>query len=132
MQLGILKIRIIIVLCISVVGLLILSCVKKTNMENQITIKINSIDSKTKQYRINALDTIVVKMVKFGYLKKNFVTVGEYITDSTGSVNIKLDSTEEYHISLYGRNVFGWANFKENDLKNCQEINIEASPPEIR
>ena len=130
MQLGILKMKNI--LFLSSIAILGFSCKGKSDLDNQITIKINSIDSKTKQYRVDASDTIVVKMVKFGYLKKNFVTVGEYITNAKGFVNIKLDSSEEYHISLYGTNVFGWANFKENDLKNGQEINIEASPPEKR
>ena len=111
---------------------LITSCKKENDLENQITIKINSIDSKTKQRRVNAFDTIEVRMVKLGFLKKRFVSVGEYITDSTGSVKVKLDHTEEYHISLYGTDVFGWADFKENDFKDGQEVNIEASPPEKR
>lgn len=120
------------VLLISLVAMLISNCKGKSDLENQVTITINSIDSKTKQYRINKLDTIEIRMVKFGYLKKRFVTIGEYITDSTGSVKVKLDPNEEYHISLYGTNVFGWANFNENDLKDGQEVIIEASPPEKR
>ncbi|RYJ37387.1 hypothetical protein NU08_3558 [Flavobacterium anhuiense] len=77
--------------------MLILNCKKKSDLENQITVKIKAIDSKTKQYRVNASDTTEIRMVKPGYLKKKFVTVGEYITDSTGSVKVRLDSTEEYH-----------------------------------
>ena len=117
---------------VSVMFFLISSCKKGNDLENQITIKINSIDSETKLPRVNTFDTIEVRMVKFGFLKKRFVEVAEHITDSTGSVKIKLDCTEEYNISLYGTGVFGWADFTETDLKDGQEVIIEASPPEKR
>lgn len=130
MQLGIHKIKIIV--SVFLLAILIWNCKRKSDLENQITIKINSIDAKTKQNRINKFDTIQIRIVKFGYLKKNFVAIGEYITDSKGSVKIELDPNKEYHISLYGTNVFGWANFNKNDLKDGQEVNIEASPPEKR
>ena len=48
------------IICISVVAMLISSCTNKTNSENQITIKINSIDVKTKQLRVNMFDTLDV------------------------------------------------------------------------
>lgn len=130
MQLGILKNKII--LYISFVALLTLNCSRKSDVKGQITIKIKAVDSKTKQLRINSLDTIDIKVIKFGYLMKEFITIGEYIIDSSGSVKVKLDPKEEYHISLYGTDVFGWADFNENELKAGQEVTIEALPSEKR
>ena len=130
MQLGNLKMNIF--LFIWMLTILNSSCKRENDLENQIIVKVNSIDSKTKRHRTDSFDTIVIKMIKFGYLKKNFVQVGEYIMDSKGSVKIKLDTTKEYHISLYGRNIFGWVNLKVNDLKKGQEINIESSTPDFR
>ena len=47
--------------------MLIYSCTNKTNCENQITIKINSIDVKTKQLRVNMFDTVDVRITKSGF-----------------------------------------------------------------
>lgn len=127
MQSNILKTKI--VVCISIMFFLISSCNKKNDLENQITIKINSIDSKTKKPRVNAFDTIEVRMRCVGYLMKTFKKVGEYTTDSTGSVKIKLDSTEQYIFLLRGPNIYGSAEFTEaftkERLKDGQEVNIE-------
>ncbi len=109
---------------------LISSCKNENDLENQITIKINSIDSKTKQRRVNMFDTIDVRMAKFGFPMRRFVKVAEYIIDSTGSVKIKIDSTKGYSFFLSGLNVYGSENFDEaftkEKLKNGQEVNIEA------
>jgi hypothetical protein len=121
-----------ILVCISVIALLISNCNRKTDLDNQITITINSVDSDTKRPRVNAFDTIEVRKLGIGYLMKTSKKVGEYVTDSLGSAKIKIDRTEGYHISLYGIAVFGWANFNENDLKDGQDVIIEASPPEKR
>ena len=119
-----------ILVCISVLIFLISSCKNENDLENQITIKINSIDSKTKQRRVNMFDTIDVRMAKFGFPMRRFVKVAEYIIDSTGSVKIKIDSTKGYSFFLSGLNVYGSENFDEaftkEKLKNGQEVNIEA------
>lgn len=134
MQSDILKMKIIV--CISVVALLIFSCTKKTNLENQITIKINSIDGKTKQRRVNMFDTIEVRITEFGIPMQKYVKVAEYITDSTGSVKIKVNSTEEYRFMISGPNIYGSANFTEaftkEKLKDGQEVNIEVISLENR
>jgi hypothetical protein len=134
MQLNILKTRI--VVCNSIMVFLILSCNKKNDLKNQITIKINSIDNKTKLARVNAFDTIEVRMQGFGYLTKTFDKVGEYVTDSTGSVKVKLDCTEEYIFILGGPNIYGSAEFTEaftkEKLKDGQEVNIEVISTESK
>lgn len=130
MQLNILKIKTI--LLISLVTILISNCNRKSDLENQITIKINSIDNETKQPRINTFDTIEIRIKKFGYLMKRFVKVGECITDSKGSVKIKVDRTEENHFILGGPNVYGATEFAEGELKDGQEVNIEVISLENR
>lgn len=108
------------------------NCKNNSSLDNKINVTIKSKDSKTKKVRKNKSDTIQIRMVKFGFLKKNFVTVGEYVTDSLGTVKVKLNPTEKYHISLYGKNVFGWADFNENVLEDGQTIILKASLPEKR
>ncbi|REC48047.1 hypothetical protein DRF67_09155 [Chryseobacterium pennipullorum] len=109
---------------------LILSCSKRDDSKNQITIKITSIDSKTKQHRINKHDTIVIRKEGVGYLMKTFNKVGEYITDSTGSATIKIDSTKIYDISVLGTDVLGGDLYYPGHLKEGQEVNIEVMPLE--
>lgn len=106
------------------------SCNKKSNLDNQITIKVTSTDNKTKQPRINAYDTIDVRIEENGYLTKSYKKVGEYVTDSTGSVTIKIDHTKGYKFLLrkkgfYGSESFGKP-FSKEKLKDGQEVNIEA------
>lgn len=126
MQLNILKTKR--VLCISLVIMLISSCTKKTALESQITIKINSIDSDTGQPRINKFDTIEVRIAEFGIPMRKYVKVADYVTDYKGSVITKLDSNKEYHFILRGPYVYGAKEFSERELKNNQEINIEVIP----
>ena len=116
---------------ISTVFLLILfvTCNKKTDFENQITIKLNCIDIKTKEYRVNKFDTIEVSKATFGIFTQRFIKVEEYVTNSEGSVKIKIDSTQEYSFSIRGPYIYGSANFAEaytkERLKDGQEVNIE-------
>lgn len=112
--------------------ILILSCGNKNNSENQITIIINSIDNKTKQHRVNMFDTIDVRIAEFGFPKKKYVKIAEYITDSKGSVRVKLDSNEEYHFILGGSYIYGAEEFSSGELKDGQEINIEVISLENR
>lgn len=131
MQSDIFKMKVII--CFSVVTLLTFSCTKKTGvLENQITIKLNSIDYETKQPRINIFDTIDVRIAKFGFPMRKFVKVSEYITDSTGSVKVKLDQNEEYHFILGGKKIYGATEFSKGELKDGQEVNIEVISTENR
>jgi hypothetical protein len=123
MQLNIRKTKI--VVCISVLALLISNCNRKTDSENQITIKINSIDSKTKQRRVSFFDTIEVRKERFGYLTKTFPVEKKYVMDSKGSVKIKIDTTKLYKIFVLGFKAFGSEMYYPGHLKDGQEINIE-------
>lgn len=130
MQSKILKMSI--VLCVLLVAMLISSCKGKSDLENQITIIINSIDNKTKQNRVNMFDTIDVRIAEFGIPTRKYVKVAEYITDSTGSVRVKLDKNEEYHFILGGKNIYGSTEFSKGELKDGQEVNIEVISLENR
>lgn len=123
MQLNIRKTKI--VVCISVIALLISNCNRKTDSENQITIKINSIDSKTKQRRVNLFDIVEVRKERFGYLTKTFPVEKKYTMDSMGSVKIKIDTTKLYKIFVLGSKAFGPEMYYPGYLKDGQEINIE-------
>lgn len=116
-----------IIVCISTL-FLNAGCNEKKDSENQITITIRPIDSKTKRPRINMFDTIVIRKQGIGYLIKTFNKVGEYITDSTGTVNIKVDSTKIYDISVFGLNGSGGEIYYPGNLKNGQEVDIEIIP----
>jgi len=105
--------------------LLIVSCKGKGDLDNQITIKINSIDEKSKQKRINMFDTVEVRKEGFGWLMKTFNVVGVYITDSTGSVKIKIDSTKISEIHVLGLHELGIDMYYPGDLKNNQQVDIE-------
>ncbi len=111
---------------ISIIVLVASSCNRKTDLENQITIKVNSIDSKTKLPRINTFDTIDVRIESFGFPTKRFPKIAEYVTDSLGSVKIKLDRTENYHLLLGAPFIYGSEDIVGQNMKNNQEINIEA------
>jgi hypothetical protein len=115
------------VFCVSLVTILNLNCKGKSDLENQITITINSIDKETKQRRINKFDTVVVRKEGIGYLTKTFDKVGEYVTDSTGSVKIKIDSSKICDISVSGLNVLGGDMYYPGYLKDGQEVNIEVA-----
>jgi hypothetical protein len=122
MQSKILKMSI--VLCVSLVAILNSNCKGKSDLEGQITITINSIDKETKQRRINKFDTVVVRKEGIGYLTKTFDKIGEYVTDSTGSVKIKIDSSKICDISVSGLNVLGGDMYYPGYLKDGQEVNI--------
>lgn len=122
MRLIILKVKIMVYVVLMV--LFISSC-KKANLENQITVEIKSIDRESKKLRLNTFDTIEVRVMRFGYLTKEYVQVGQYVTDNNGSVKIKVDRSEENHFILSGQNVYGATEFSKNELKNGQIIYID-------
>ncbi len=121
-----------ILVSISVMVFLITSCKNKNDLENQITIKINSIDSKTKQLRVNFFDTVEVRKEGFGFIKKTFPVEKIYIMDSMGSVKIKIDTTKIYDISVSGLEVLGGDMYFPGHLKEGQEVNIEVRSYENR
>ncbi|WP_394675156.1 hypothetical protein [uncultured Chryseobacterium sp.] len=127
MQLGILRTKIILPLLL----LLLLDCNRKNDLNNPITITIKVIDSKTKQSRINKFDTIEVRKEGLGYLGKTFDKVGEYITDSTGIVQITIIPKEGYRFMASGQNVYGSANFTKaftkKILRNNEQVIIEVT-----
>jgi len=75
-------------------------------------------------------DTIEVVVARFGIIKKRFVKVAEYITDSTGSVSVKVDKTDENHFEIRGNYidgiyVTGSTVFSEGSLKDGKKVNLE-------
>ncbi|OCB75401.1 hypothetical protein [Flavobacterium crassostreae] len=104
----------------------------KDDSKNQITITINSVDKETKQRRVNKFDTVVVRKEGIGYLMKTFDKVGQYVTDSTGSVKIRIDSSKICDISVSGLNVLGGDMYNPGYLKDGQEVNIEVISIENR
>ena len=123
MQPHIRKIKLI--LFISILLLLITNCNKKSEVEGQITIKINSIDEESKKQRANMFDTLEVSKERPGLISKRFPIERKYITDSTGSVKIKIDPTKIYDFSVSGLNVLGGVMYYPGFLKDGQEVNIE-------
>ncbi|PKB15357.1 hypothetical protein CLU82_0428 [Flavobacterium sp. 5] len=114
-----------IVISISIIALLISNCSRKTDLDNQITITINSVDSKTKLPRINTFDDVEVRKEGIGYLMKTFKRVGKYKTDSTGSVKVKIDTTKIYDISVLAENALGGDMYYPGYLKDGQKVIIE-------
>lgn len=104
---------------------LLTSCNKKSELDNQITITINSVDKNTKKRRINLFDTIEVRKENFGFLKKNFTVDKQYVTDSMGAIKIKLDKSKIYEVSVLGLNKRGGDMYYPGFLKDGQELNIE-------
>lgn len=134
MQSNIIKIKN--VIGISFLLMLIICCNKNSSQENQITIKITLINKDTKQPRINSFDTIEVRKEGIGLLTKSFNKVAEYITDSTGSIRIKVNRNEGYKFMLSRKGFYGSENFSEaftkEKLKDGQEVNIEVFSIENR
>jgi hypothetical protein len=110
--------------CFFIILFSFLNC-NKSDSENQITITINSIDKETGQRRVNMYDTVEIRKEGIGYLTKTFKKVGEYVTDSTGAVSVKIDSTTQYSISVKGANVLGGYIYYPGQLKGRQEVDIE-------
>ena len=106
---------------------LLTSCNKKSELDNQITITINSVDKNTKKRRINLFDTIEVRKENFGFLKKNFTVDKQYVTDSMGAIKIKLDKSKIYEVSVLGLNKRGGDMYYPGFLKDGQELNIEVT-----
>lgn len=112
---------------------MIISSLGCTNYENKklIDVKINSVDRGSGKMRNNMFDTIEIRREGKGYLMKTFNEFGEYVTDSTGSVIVKIDSTKITDISVSGENVLGGMIFYPGDLKDGDEVNIEVFLIEI-
>ena len=127
MQSNILKIKN--VISFSFLIMSIISCYKNSNQENQITVKITLINKDTKQPRVNSFDTIEVRKEGIGLFTKSFDKVAEYITDSKGSINIKVNRNEGYNFLLSRKGFYGSENFSEpftkEKLKEGQKVNIE-------
>ena len=113
-----------IMICFSII-IIFLNCDKKSNLENQITITINSIDKATKHRRNNIFDKVIIRKEGGGFLKKNFKIIGEYVTDSSGLVKVKIDPTKICDISVLGLNAAGGDMYYPGHLKDGQEVNIE-------
>ncbi len=113
-----------ILVCICII-ITFLSCDSKSNLDNQITITINSIDKATKQRRENIFDKVIIRKEGGGFLKKNFKITEEYKTDSLGSVKVNIDSTKIYNISVLGLNAAGGDMYFPGHLKDGQEVFIE-------
>jgi hypothetical protein len=116
--------------------MLFMCCNRKSSQENQITIKITLINKDTRQPRTNSFDTIEVRKEGIGFLTKTFKKVAEYVTDSTGSIKIKIKRNEGYKFMLSRRGFYGAENFSEaytkEKLKDGQEVNIEVFSIENR
>lgn len=123
MKLNFLKMKIIFWSLIT--ALLFINCDRKTDLDNQITIKVNSIDSKTKQPRRNLFDTIDVRIESIGFPMKQFPKIAEYVTDCSGSVKIKIDRTENYILLLGAPYVYGSEDIIGEKLKDGQEVTIK-------
>jgi hypothetical protein len=124
------KKRVITIILIFILTLILAKHYSKSNLENQITITIRSIDSETKQPRTK--DTVEIEMGKWGIPMRRYVKVGQYITDSLGLVKINIDCTERYVFNIYGSHVYSFVEFAEDKLKNGQQVIIEVAPPEKR
>ncbi len=107
--------------------ILFLLCDSKSNLKNQITIAINSIDKASKQRRINMFDTVEISEESGGFFKKSFKIVGEFKTDSAGSVKVKVDPNKICNMYVKGFNVSGGTMYMSGKLKNGQELNIEVN-----
>lgn len=124
------KKRAIAIILIFIFTLILANYNRKSDLENQITLTISSIDSETKQPRPK--DTVEIRMGKWGIPMRRYVKVGQYITDSLGLVKVNLDCTERYVFNIYGLHVYSFAEFDEDELKNGQQVIIEVVPPEKR
>ncbi|WP_426475976.1 hypothetical protein ACP3T3_11270 [Chryseobacterium sp. CBSDS_008] len=107
--------------------LLIISCNRKSDVGKQLFIKVNSIDKETRQVRVNTFDTIEVRTPGIGYLMKTQEKVGEYITDSSGSVVIKIYTDKNYHLILGGDNAYGSVDINKGSMINGQMVTIKVT-----
>jgi hypothetical protein len=119
--------------CALLVAILISSCEGKKDLANQITVTINSVDEYTRENRVNMFDTIEVREARIGFPVRRYVKVAEYITDSTGSVKVKLYKNEEYLFMLSGKGkTDGSLWFSKEDLSDGENVKIEAKSFENR
>ncbi|WP_290840263.1 hypothetical protein [Flavobacterium sp.] len=111
---------------ISIIVLFLSNCDRKPNSEDRITITVNSIERETEKPRKNAFDTIELRIESFGFPKKEFPMIAQYITDSLGSVKIKIDRTEKYILILRAPYIYGGEDLIGEELKDGQTVTIDA------
>ncbi|MCT2563103.1 hypothetical protein [Chryseobacterium herbae] len=115
------------VLLVSVLFLLI-GCSNSTK-ENEIKVTIKVVDSYTQKPRVN--DRVEVRMGAWGFPTRRYVEVGQYFTDSLGTVSMTLDKKERYSFMTFGpQYAFGSDEYKKGELKDQQQVVIKVVPPE--
>ncbi|WPO83556.1 hypothetical protein SD427_04260 [Chryseobacterium sp. JJR-5R] len=106
---------------------LLIGCSSSEN-NDQIKVTIKVIDSETRQPRVN--DTVTIRQAKWG-IPRRYVEVGQYVTDSLGSVTLRINKVNRYSFETDGPNfAFGSDEYGEGELKNNQQIVIKVVPPD--
>ncbi|WP_223608901.1 hypothetical protein [Chryseobacterium sp. OSA05B] len=107
---------------------LLIGCSNSTK-ENEIKVTIKVVDSYTQKPRVN--DRVEVRMGSWGFPTRKYVEVGQYFTDSLGTVSMNLDKRERYSFMTFGpQHAFGSDEYAKGDLKDQQQVVIEVVPPE--
>lgn len=99
----------------------------KNRDANYINIKINAIDKRTNQLRVNKFDSVIIETEGLGYWVKTFKVTGRYKIDSTGFIKIKINSKKINFINLYGDSVMGTDYYSACKLKENQVIDVLVS-----
>lgn len=105
-------------LCLSV---LFFNCSTKED----ISVTICSIDENTNLNRINKFDSVLVMVEDKGFLTKTFKEVGKYVTDSLGSVTIKIDNSKIYDFSIFSKDKYGADMYPADYFKNLDTVKIK-------
>jgi len=108
------------VILISSLYLVNSSCDNKSELIN-VTLKI--IDSETKKTRKN--DSIELRIEKFGFPVKQYCLVEKYLSDSIGEVKIQIQKDEAYHVIVFGKQIFGSANFGKYGVKDGEVVIVD-------
>lgn len=108
--------------------MLLIGCNNSTK-ENEIQVTIKVVDSYTQKPRVN--DRVEVRMGAWGFPTRRYVEVGQYFTDSLGTVSMNLDKNERYSFMTFGpQHAFGSDEYKKGELKDQQQVVIKVVPPE--
>lgn len=106
---------------------LLIGCSSSEN-NDQIKVTVKVIDSETRQPRVN--DTVTIRQAKWG-IPRRYVEVGQYVTDSLGSITLRINKVNRYSFETDGPNfAFGSDEYGEGELKNNQQIVIKVVPPD--
>lgn len=70
-------------------------------------------------------DTVEISEENGGFLKKKFKVKGKYLTDSSGSVAVKIDPAKICDIYVKGLSASGGTMFMSGRLIDRQEVTIE-------